>query len=110
LVEANDPKVVYSFVSKFNFWNDIDVVPVIDIGEVVPLTQSAVAPHFASKPAEMLASTPERQLVPTISSRFQGQKGVFPAHPPSPAQVGQRLLRVGHLPAPSFRREAKPAT
>ena len=43
LVEASDPKVVYSFVSKFNFWNDIDVVPVIDIGEVVPITQSAVA-------------------------------------------------------------------
>jgi Protein of unknown function (DUF3303) len=42
LVEANDPKVVYSFVSKFSFWNDIDVVPVIDIGEAVPLTQSSV--------------------------------------------------------------------
>jgi hypothetical protein len=43
LVEANDPKVVTSFVSKFNFWNDIDVVPVIDIGEAVTLTQSSVA-------------------------------------------------------------------
>jgi len=42
LVEANDPKVVYSFVSKFGFWNDIDVVPVIDIGEAVTLTQSSV--------------------------------------------------------------------
>jgi Protein of unknown function (DUF3303) len=42
LVEANDPEVVYSFVSKFSFWNDIDVVPVIDIGEAVPLTQSSV--------------------------------------------------------------------
>jgi len=42
LVEANDPKAVYSFVSKFNFWNDIDVVPVIDIGEAVTLTQSSV--------------------------------------------------------------------
>ena len=42
LVEANDPKVVYSFVSKFTFWNDIDVVPVIDIGEAVPITQSSV--------------------------------------------------------------------
>jgi hypothetical protein len=41
-VEANDPKVVYSFVSKFGFWNDIDVVPVIDIGEAVTLTQSSV--------------------------------------------------------------------
>jgi len=42
LVEANDPKVVYSFVSKFNFWNDVDVVPVIDISEAVPITQSSV--------------------------------------------------------------------
>jgi hypothetical protein len=42
LVEANDPKVVYSFVSKFSFWNDTDVVPVIDIGEAVTLTQSSV--------------------------------------------------------------------
>jgi hypothetical protein len=30
------------FVSKFGFWNDIDVVPVIDIGEAVTLTQSSV--------------------------------------------------------------------
>jgi len=43
LVEANDPKVVTSFVSKFNYWNDVDVVPVIDIGEAVQIAQSSLA-------------------------------------------------------------------
>ena len=43
LVEASDPKVVTSFVSKFNYWNDIDVVPVIDVGEAVPIAQSSLA-------------------------------------------------------------------
>jgi hypothetical protein len=32
LVEASDPEVVVSFTTKFGYWNDIDVVPVIDIG------------------------------------------------------------------------------
>ena len=35
LVEANDPKVVFSFVSKFNSWNDTEVVPVIDVADAV---------------------------------------------------------------------------
>jgi hypothetical protein len=35
LVEAADPGVVSSFVSKFTAWNDVEVVPVIDIAEVV---------------------------------------------------------------------------
>jgi hypothetical protein len=43
LVEASDPKAVSSFVSKFNYWNDIDVVPVIDIGEAVQIGQSSIA-------------------------------------------------------------------
>jgi hypothetical protein len=43
LVEAGDPKVVSSFVSKFNYWHDIDVVPVIDIGEAVSIGQSSLA-------------------------------------------------------------------
>ena len=43
LVEANDPKVVVSFVSKFNAWNDIKVVPVIDVGEVVPVSAASLA-------------------------------------------------------------------
>ena len=43
LVEAADPKVVLSFVSKYNFWNDVNVVPVIDIGEVVPVNTASIA-------------------------------------------------------------------
>jgi hypothetical protein len=43
LVEASDPKVVTSFVSKFNYWNDIDVVPVIDVSEAVQIGQSSLA-------------------------------------------------------------------
>ena len=40
---ANDPKIVASFVSKFNYWNDDDVVPVMDIGEAVQIAQSSLA-------------------------------------------------------------------
>ena len=29
LIEAADPKVVAAFLSKFNFWNDVKVVPVV---------------------------------------------------------------------------------
>jgi len=35
LVEADDPNVVYSFVSKFVYWNDISVVPVVDVADGV---------------------------------------------------------------------------
>jgi len=37
LVEADDPKVIASFVSKYTFWNDVTVVPVVDVGDVVPI-------------------------------------------------------------------------
>jgi hypothetical protein len=43
LVEATDPKVIVSFVSKYNFWNDIRVVPVLDIGEAVPIAAASLA-------------------------------------------------------------------
>jgi Domain of unknown function (DUF3303) len=43
LVEASDPKVIVSFVSKYNFWNDVKVVPVLDVGEVVPLSAASVS-------------------------------------------------------------------
>jgi hypothetical protein len=43
LVEASDPKVVASFVSKYNYWNESRVVPVIDVGEIVPIAQSSLA-------------------------------------------------------------------
>ena len=43
LVEANDPKIITAFVSKYNFWNDINVVPVVDISESVPINASSLA-------------------------------------------------------------------
>jgi hypothetical protein len=42
LAEANDPKVITAFVSKYNYWNDINVVPVIDVGEAVPINASSL--------------------------------------------------------------------
>ena len=42
LVEG-DPKVIVSFVSKYNFWNDVNVVPVVDVGEAVPITAASLA-------------------------------------------------------------------
>jgi hypothetical protein len=35
LVEAADPGVVSSFVSKFVFWNEVRVVPVVDVADAV---------------------------------------------------------------------------
>jgi|SRR3974390_82287 hypothetical protein len=43
LVEANDPKVIVSFVSKYTFWNDATVVPVLDVGETVPINAASLA-------------------------------------------------------------------
>ena len=43
LVESSDPKVIVSFVSKYNFWNDVNVVPVVDVGEVVPIAAASLA-------------------------------------------------------------------
>ena len=43
LVEAGDPKVIVTFVSKYNFWNDVNVVPVVDVGEVVPIAAASLA-------------------------------------------------------------------
>jgi len=42
-VEADDPKVVYSFVSKFTAWNDVNVVPVIDVADGVASGTAALA-------------------------------------------------------------------
>jgi hypothetical protein len=41
-VETDDPKVIVSFVSKYNFWNDVNVVPVVDVGEVVPINTASI--------------------------------------------------------------------
>ena len=43
LVEADDPKVVASFVSKYIYWNDIDVVPVVDVQEIVAINLDSLA-------------------------------------------------------------------
>jgi hypothetical protein len=43
LVEAADPGIVYSFVSKFVYWNDIEVVPVVDVAEVVTIGTKSLA-------------------------------------------------------------------
>jgi Domain of unknown function (DUF3303)/Early transcription elongation factor of RNA pol II, NGN section len=43
LVEAADPAVVYSFVSKFFYWNDTNVVPVVDVEEVVRIGTESLA-------------------------------------------------------------------
>lgn len=43
LVEAADPTAVASFITKFLHWNDVNVVPVIDIAESVPVFQSSLS-------------------------------------------------------------------
>ena len=42
-VEANDPTVVSSFVSKYFYWNDINVVPVIDVADNVTIGTASLA-------------------------------------------------------------------
>jgi hypothetical protein len=37
LVEADDPALVASFVSKFFYWNDVEVKPVLDIEQMVSI-------------------------------------------------------------------------
>jgi hypothetical protein len=43
LTEASDPKVIVTFVSKYNFWNDINVVPVVEVAESVPIAAQSLA-------------------------------------------------------------------
>jgi hypothetical protein len=43
LVEADDSNVVLSFVSKYFAWNDVDVVPVVDVAESVAVTTTSLA-------------------------------------------------------------------
>ena len=42
LVESSDPKVIVSFASKYNFWNEVKVVPVIEISDAVPVTAASL--------------------------------------------------------------------
>jgi hypothetical protein len=34
---------VHAFVSKYNFWNDVNVVPVVEVGEAVPIAAASLA-------------------------------------------------------------------
>ena len=43
LVEAAEPGTVQSFVSKFTYWNDIEVVPVVDVAEAVTTATQSLA-------------------------------------------------------------------
>jgi hypothetical protein len=43
LVEAADAGIVHSFVSKFFYWNDIEVVPVVDVTEGVTTGSESLA-------------------------------------------------------------------
>ena len=43
MLEAADPVVVDSFVSKFVYWNEIKVVPVIDIADGVAAGTESLA-------------------------------------------------------------------
>ncbi|MFL6816441.1 MAG: DUF3303 domain-containing protein [Bradyrhizobium sp.] len=42
LVETNDPKAITAFAAKHNYWNDVKITPVLDVGEVVPISASAL--------------------------------------------------------------------
>src|SRR5436190_6342272 len=42
-VEAADPKIILPFVSKYTFWNDVNVVPVVDVGEAVAINTGSLA-------------------------------------------------------------------
>jgi len=43
LVEAAEPGTVLSFVSKFNYWNDVQVVPVVEVAEAVTAATESLA-------------------------------------------------------------------
>jgi Domain of unknown function (DUF3303) len=43
LVEAAEPGLVQSFVSKFIYWNDVEVVPVVDVAEAVTTASESLA-------------------------------------------------------------------
>ncbi len=43
LVETDDPKAVATFTHKFIAWNDINVVPVIDVATSAEIAQQTIA-------------------------------------------------------------------
>ena len=42
LVETNDRKAVTAFATKYNYWNDVKITPVMDVGDLVPITASSL--------------------------------------------------------------------
>ena len=42
LVETDDPKAVTAFATKYNYWNDVKITPVIEVGEMVPISASSL--------------------------------------------------------------------
>ena len=42
MVETDDPKAITAFAAKYNYWNDVKITPVLDVGEVVPISASAL--------------------------------------------------------------------
>jgi len=43
LVETDDPKAVTAFATKYNYWNDVKITPVIDVAELVPISAGSIA-------------------------------------------------------------------
>src|SRR5271165_3621201 len=42
LLDADDPKLIAALVSKFNYWNDVEIIPVLDVSEIVPIGQASI--------------------------------------------------------------------
>ena len=42
MVETNDPKAVTAFATKHNYWNDVKITPVIEVGDMVPISASSL--------------------------------------------------------------------
>jgi hypothetical protein len=43
LAEADDPNVIFSFVSKYFYWNDVEVVHVVDVADSVAMGTASLA-------------------------------------------------------------------
>ena len=61
LVEASDPKAIVAFVSKYTFWNDANVVPVVDIAEVS--ANQCGFPRLGAECVEKLSEWPSGRLI-----------------------------------------------
>ena len=43
LVETDDPKLIVSFASKFSYWNDSEIIPVIDVAEATAVAAGSLS-------------------------------------------------------------------